>query len=239
MTVTDPPAPASGKSRQSVAVPAYFYPGTDWNAAVAAEPGIGIMVANVNSGPGTSVDPNYATAISRARSAGIVMYGYVHTSYGQRSTATVESEIRAWKSFYGVTNIFLDEAATTSSTLSYYQTLTALVHQQAAGSQTIVNFGTIPPQGQMSAGDIAVTFEGDYSSYQGLRFPSWVSGFAPSRFYNIIYGVPNQTSMSQVMSEAAANRVGYVYATSYGLPNPYDGLPAYLTAETGLAHTGC
>jgi hypothetical protein len=88
--------------------------------------------------------------------------------------------------------IFLDEVATTSSTLSDYQTLTAFVHQQAAGSRTIVNFGTIPPQTQMSAGDIAVTFEGDYPTYQGIRFPSWVNNFAPSRFYNIIYGVPNQ-----------------------------------------------
>jgi Spherulation-specific family 4 len=238
VTVTDPPPPAPGKACQTVAIPAYFYPGAYWTAAMAAEPGIGIMVANVNSGPGTSVDPNYSAAISQARAAGITVYGYVHTSYGQRSLATVEAEINAWKSFYGVTNIFLDEAATTSSTLSYYQTLTAYVHQ-SAGSETIINFGTIPPQSQMSAGDIAVTFEGSYSTYQSTVFPSWVSSFAPSRFYNIIYSVPGQTAMSQVMNEAAANHVGYVFATSDGLPNPYDTLPAYLTGEASLAHTGC
>jgi Spherulation-specific family 4 len=238
VTVTNPPPPPSGQACQTVAIPAYFYPGADWTAAMAAEPGIGIMVANVNSGPGTSVDTNYAAAISQASAAGIAVYGYVHTSYGQRSLATVESEINAWKSFYGVTNIFLDEAATTSSTLSYYQTLTAYVHQ-SAGSQTIINFGTIPPQSQMSVGDIAVTFEGSYSAYQSTVFPSWVNSFAPSRFYNIIYSVPSQTAMSQVMSEAAANHVGYVFATSDGLPNPYDTLPSYLTSEASLAQTGC
>jgi Spherulation-specific family 4 len=242
VTVTDPPAPAAGKACQSVAIPAYFYPsggGGLWSTAVAAEPGIGIMIANVDNGPGSAVDSDYAAAISRARSAGIQVYGYVYTSYGSRARATVESDIAAWDRFYGVTDIFLDEASTTGSTLSYYQALTAYVHQEAAGSLTIVNFGTIPPQSQMSAGDIAVTFEGSYSTYQGIRFPSWVNSFPASRFYNIIYGVPSQTSMSQVVSEAAANHVAYVYATSLGLPNPYDGLPSYLTAEASLAHSGC
>jgi len=242
VTVTDPPAPSAGKACQSLAIPAYFYPsggGGLWSTAVAADPGVGIMIANVDNGPGTAVDSDYAAAIAGARSAGVQVFGYVYTSYGSRSLATVESDIAAWKRFYGVTDIFLDEAATTSSTLSYYQALTAFVHQEAAGSLTIVNFGTIPPQSQMSAGDIAVTFEGSYASYQGIRFPSWVNSFPASRFYNIIYSVPSQTSMSQVVSEAAANHVAYVYATSLGLPNPYDGLPSYLTAEASLAHGGC
>ena len=56
---------------------------------------------------------------------------------------------------------------------------------QAFPALTIVNFGTIPGSSEMSAGDIAVTFEGSYSTYQSTKFPTWVSGFPPTRFYNI------------------------------------------------------
>jgi hypothetical protein len=111
------------------------------------------------------------------------------------------------------------------------------VHQ--AGGQTILNFGTIPQESQMSAGDIAVTFEGTYFTYQGISFPSWVTSFPASRFYNIVYAVPDQASMSHVLNEAATDHVGYVYATNDGGLNPYDTLPPYLMAEASLAHTGC
>ncbi len=239
VTVAAPPPP---KVCQSVVIPAYFYPsggGGLWSGALTSEPGLGIMVANVNSGPGTSADPDYASAIARAQAAGVRVFGYVYTSYGSVSLQTVESRISAWKSLYGVTSIFLDEASTASSTLSYYQALTSFVHQQASGAQTIVNFGTQPPQSDMSAGDILVTFEGAYSTYLGLTVPSWMRSFAPTRFYNIIYNTSGQSSLAQVMTQASADNVGYVYVTDDTLPNPYDALPSYLSAETSSAQTGC
>jgi hypothetical protein len=226
---------------QSVAVPAYFYPtsGGLWSTADANTPGVGIMVANVNNGPGTSVNSDYATAIAQAKAAGIKVFGYVYTNYGGQSVSTVESNIAAWNSLYGVTNIFLDEASTSRSELSYYQTLSAYVHAEASGAQTIINFGTIPSQSEMTAGDIIITFEGDYSTYGSTQFPSWTSGYAPSRFYNIVYNVPDQMSMLSVLQQAASDGVGQIYATNDVLPNPYDTLPPYLTAEATQAHSGC
>jgi hypothetical protein len=238
VTVTPPPT----KLCEGVAIPAYFYPSGGaglWGNALAAEPGVGVMVANVNSGPGTSVDTDYTAAITKAQGTGVGVFGYVYTSYAGRSLASVESDISTWRKLYGVTNIFLDEASTSSSSLSYYQALSNYVHQAFPGALTIVNFGTIPGSSEMSAGDIAVTFEGSYSTYQSTRFPSWVSSFAPTRFYNIVYGVPDQASMLNALSEAAGDHVGYVYATNDGLPNPYDTLPPYLSGEASQAHSGC
>jgi hypothetical protein len=235
-------APASTKVCQSVAVPAYFYPsggGGLWSSALSAEPGLGIMVANVDNGPGTALNTDYASAISKAQAAGVQVFGYVYTSYGSRSLASVEADISTWKTMYGVTSIFLDEAATAGSSLSYYEALTNYVHQEGLGALTIVNFGTTPSESDMSAGDILVTFEGDYVTYLGTRFPSWVSSFSPSRFYNIVYDVPDQPSMTNVMTDAANDHVGYIYATNDNLPNPYDTLPPYLSAETSQAHSGC
>jgi hypothetical protein len=234
-------APAAPKVCQSVAIPAYFYPsaGGLWSSADAAASGVGIMVANVANGPGTAVNSDYAAAIAAARAAGVRVFGYVYTHYGAISTSTVEAAISGWKTLYGVTSIFVDEASTSSSELSYYQTLSSYVHAQAAGGQTIVNFGTVPAQSEMNAGDILVTFEGSYATYGSTRFPSWTVGYAPSRFYNIVYNVPDQLSMLSVLREAASAGVGQIDATNDVLPNPYDTLPPYLNAESSQAHGSC
>jgi Spherulation-specific family 4 len=233
-------APAVAKVCQSVAIPAYFYPsaGGLWNTADSSAPGVGIMVANVANGPGTTVNSDYASAITAARAAGVQVFGYVHTTYGAIGTGTVEANINAWRTLYGVTSIFVDEASTSSSELSYYQTLSSYVHT-VAGAQTMINFGTLPAQSEMTAGDILVTFEGAYSSYGSTRFPSWVASYPPSRFYNIVYHVPDQLSMLSVLREAASAGVGQVYATNDILPNPYDTLPSYLSTESSQAHSGC
>jgi hypothetical protein len=233
-------APAVAKVCQSVAIPAYFYPsaGGLWSNADTSAPGVGIMVANVANGPGAAVNSDYASAITAARAAGIRVFGYVYTHYGAISTGTVEAGINAWRTLYGVTSIFLDEASTSSSELSYYQTLSSYVHT-AAGAQTMVNFGTLPAQSEMTAGDILVTFEGAYSSYGSTRFPSWAASYPPSRFYNIVYNVPDQLSMLSVLREAASAGVGQIYATDDVLPNPYDTLPSYLSTESSQAHSGC
>jgi hypothetical protein len=234
-------APAAPTSCQAVAVPAYFYPaaGGPWSTSDANAPGVGLMVANVANGPGTAVNSDYASAINAARAAGIKVFGYVYTNYGGVSLSTVEANISAWKTMYGVSSVFLDEASTSSSQLSYYETLSSYVHAQTSGAQTIINFGTIPSEGEMGAGDIILTFEGDYSTYGSTRFPSWTASYAPSRFYNIVYGVPDQLSMQNVLREAASAGVGDVYATNDALPNPYDTLPSYLTVEGTQARSGC
>jgi hypothetical protein len=227
---------------QSVAVPVYSYPSpgsNPWSAAAAAQPGVGIMIANVTNGPGSDADPHYASAIARARAAGVAVFGYVYSSYATSSLPTVEAQIDAWSSLYGVTDIFVDEASTTVASEAYYEALTRYVHRRSSGSLTILNFGTTPPQTDMNAGDIVVTFEGDYRSYGATTFPSWVETYAPNRFYNIVYGVPTTAAMKQVMTEAGHDNVGNIYATDDALPNPYDTAPPYLSSEAGVAHSSC
>jgi hypothetical protein len=45
--------------------------------------------------------------------------------------------------------------------------------------------------------------------------------------------------MLTVLNEAASAGVGYVYATNDLLPNPYDTLPPYLSAEASQAYSNC
>jgi hypothetical protein len=107
-----------------------------------------------------------------------------------------------------------DQHGAIHADLQHYETLTSYVQQHASGAQTIVNFGTMPSESETNAGDIAVTFEDNYSNYLSATVPSWVYQFPPQRFYDIVYGVPGQSAMTTVRGEAASDNVGYVYVTS-------------------------
>jgi hypothetical protein len=233
---------SGGSTCQSVAIPAYFDPSDSanpWGASTSAALGVGIMIANPASGPGTVIASNYIAAIVSARSAGIRVFGYVDTAYATDSIASVEANINLWKSYYNVTDIFFDESSSSATGEAYYQTLTSYVHQQTFGSLTILNPGGVPDQSYINAGDIIVLFEGDYTTYQTTTFPSWVNNYPAHRFYNIIYNVPNATSMTTILTKATQNNIGYVYATNDILPNPYDTVPSYLSTEAGQAHSNC
>ncbi len=60
---------AAWNGAQKTLVPAYFYPGTYWDNMIST--GAGIIIANPNSGPGSSYDSNYNTYINKARNANI------------------------------------------------------------------------------------------------------------------------------------------------------------------------
>jgi hypothetical protein len=138
-----------------------------------------------------------------------------------------------------VTDIFFDNVTTGVASEPYYQTLTTYVHQQTSGAQTILNPGTIPDQSYMNAGDIIVTFEGDYKTYQNASFPAWINNYAASRFYNIVYNVPDQAFMNNVLDQAETNNVSYVYITNTSPPNPFDALPPYLLSEAKSVEANC
>src|SRR5512140_2204022 len=66
---------------QSVAVPAYFYPGPTWDRLEAAAPTVGFAVMNPDSGPGVAQDPAYVSQVAAAQAAAVRIYGYVDTAY--------------------------------------------------------------------------------------------------------------------------------------------------------------
>ena len=60
---------------QSPLVPAYFYPGPLWDEMI--EIGAGIIIANPNSGPGSSEDSLYKKYIDKARQVPIDVRSFV------------------------------------------------------------------------------------------------------------------------------------------------------------------
>jgi chitodextrinase len=192
--------PANSNLAQQLAVPAYIDPTANpgaWAQLDGSQPGtVGIVVANVDSGPDSAPVPAWASAIHLAHAAGSKVLGYVDTGYlgspitGQpnglltRSGLTglgawlpqAEADVNAWYQFYGsdLGGIFFDEGAnqcgpTPSSTLysDDYAALSSYVKQAHPGALTALNAGTAVPQCFQNSADVLVTFEGSYGDYTG------------------------------------------------------------------------
>jgi hypothetical protein len=189
---------------QRLAVPAYADPTVNpdtWDQLNGAEPGaVGIIVANVDSGPGPRSDPAWSSVIRQAREAGTTVLGYVDTGYLGNPSETnpeglptrsgtrdlyawlnqVETDINVWYSYYGedLGGIFLDQTTSEcgpapglNTYADEYQTLTSFVKRTHPGAMTVLNPGIAVPRCYESTADVLVTFEGSYADYTGTPDP--------------------------------------------------------------------
>lgn len=237
---------ASAQSR--LAVPSYQDPGSaEWNAwAAPGSQSVGIMIVNENNGDDTSYHPASAAAIRSARANGIFVVGYVYTGYGQRDLATVRDRVDAVYRNYLVDGIFFDEAPTDclaanpvgGTNYSYYQQLAEFVRtRQAGGRLVILNPGTQPANDcWMSIANILVTAEsssfGDYT--KNYQDQPWFHGYAPERFWHIVYAAPGNDQLQQIVALSQARGAGWLYVTNLGGDNPYAGPPSYWNSESAM-----
>jgi Spherulation-specific family 4 len=222
------PAPAA--SAQSMAVPAYFYPGGSpdfWAQMDSAAPTLQVAVVNPASGPGSTFDPTYASAVRTAQQHGITVVGYVDTNYGTRPLTDVEADIDAYYNWYHVNGIYFDRASTGCSLAqSYYAPLKRYVKRKGGTARTILGFGTQTNECYVSDADILLTFEGsdaDYVSHYSA--PSWVAKYSPAHFWHVIYDTTTVSAMTQAVQLSKQRGAGSVYVTPDVLQNPYDTLP--------------
>jgi len=241
---------------QQVAVPAYippdFHP-DEWTRLIAADPAkVSLVVANVASGPGDAISPAWRDVMTRARSSGKRVLGYVDTGYlgltGQADRAgstdaaswsrQVEQDVDAWYSLYPglIDGIFFDRGATdcgaNNGNAELYERANQRQKERHAGSMTVLNPGTAVPQCFEDAADILVTCESSYEGYmahaeepgvQNYHDPGWHPR-DPRKFWHIVHGVPAGQA-EQVLARSRERGAGYVYVTDKELPNPYETLP--------------
>ena len=113
--------------------------------------------------------------------------GYSSTDYTRRPAAAVEADVSHYRSWYHVTDIFLDEASSDGGGAAYYQRLASYIHGVNPGSKVMLNPGTYPDQRYMSIGDIVMVYENTYASYVKLRVPGWVRNYPAAKFAHAIY----------------------------------------------------
>jgi hypothetical protein len=224
----------SGPTCQQALVPAYFYPGASWTEAIGSKPPPRIMIMDMtSSGAGTAPDRNYQAVARRAHAAGITLAGYSDTDYGRRPVEAVEADAQHYKSWYGVSDIFLDRVSSNPGDLAYYRKVSADIRRAIPGSLVILNPGDYPDPSYMSVGDIVVAFEGSYSQFAALSVPHWVKGYPATRFAALIYGAP-AALLPKAFSAAQRRDVGYVYVTGQSGVNPYGSMPGYWSGEDSI-----
>ena len=211
-------------------MPLYSYPDDpSWNAIIAAKaahPTVTVQaIINPDSGPGQSADALFAQGISSLAGAGIVVLGYVATTYAAKPAADAHAEIDAYQAWYpDLSGIFFDEMESSAGSEAYYSELTA--YAKGLGfTLTVGNPGT----------DVAASYVGTVDTmfiYESAGLPDvaslggWHTGYDPRNFGIIPYAVPSLDGA--FVAQARAN-VGFVYLTGDDLPNPWDTLPAYFS----------
>jgi len=223
-------------------VPLYVYPGSDWDTvATAAKSGVKIIaIINPNSGPDASgPDSSYVSYMAKLTAAGVDMVGYVHTSYGARSTSDVNADIDAYASKYpGLKGIFLDEGSPSASDIPYYTTVYNHIISKAGYANTIINPGTQPDAGYMAISTNIVIFEDEGSSLSD-NFSTWVT-CAPTaaeksgykyRFSGIAHSTASN-GMSSILNTMANSGMGLVYVTDGAAGCcTYNELTSYFASE--------
>ena len=228
------PAPAASGAVTGTIIPLYTAP-TDpsWGAvaaAKAAHPAVPVLaVVNPANGPGAAPSADYAAGIAKLTAAGVKVIGYVHTLWGARPAAELQTEMTEWQSWYpGVSGIFFDEMANAAGHESYYSGLTSFAKGRGLGF-TIGNPGADSSPSYVGTEDVILIYaSGGLPSVAALG--GWHAGYDRNNFGVIPYAVGGlDTSFVQ----SAKQYVGYIYMQSDNLPNPWDSVPPYLSDLVG------
>ncbi|MGH7294301.1 MAG: spherulation-specific family 4 protein, partial [Polyangiaceae bacterium] len=212
---------------QALGVPMYVDPSSSpatWTQMTGGAPAVALLIANPDSGPGSSTQADYTSEIAAVHAAGQILVGYVHTQYAARPISDVEADIDAWYSSYpGIDGVFSDETSSDKSTVSpYYEPLYEYVKKKKGADLVIVNPGTGVDESFMQAADVIVTFEDTYAKYTGASTPSWVTGYPRWRFWNLVLSTSSVSDMQNAVSLARQRNVGYVYVTDQGPGTAYE-----------------
>src|SRR3954466_3215383 len=176
---------ASVSRAMDLLVPAYFYPtgvGDDWSRMTTAAKQISLTaIMNPGNGPGTVVDSNYVNVVNSLRGAGGRVIGYIYSDYGNRSLATLKSEVDTWARLYPIDGIFVDEMANDNNAThqSYYAQLYTYIKSKSKdftvvgnpGSDTLEAYATPSP-----GADTFVTYEG-FAGYGSDTPAAWTSKY--------------------------------------------------------------
>jgi hypothetical protein len=239
------PAHAQSPNTPRLAIPSYVSPAssvwTDWSSL--GPKAVGIMILNRDNGDDISPDPGLAKIVSQTRHSGILVLGYIHTTYGRRDPAQIRAKIDGVYRNDHVDGIFLDETPTDcsakafggQSSLAYYQSIASYIRTKPGKHLVVMNPGAMPSSNcWMSAADILVTFEeATLANYRKHYVDApWTHAYSPNRFWNLVYSVPTAAQMQTIVGLARKRRVGWLYVTDDGAGgNPYNQPASYLRSE--------
>jgi Spherulation-specific family 4 len=217
-------------SSTGVVVPLYMSPGPAWESVVAAKqnnPGVPfVAIVNPADGAGTGRNQIYAIGIQELQSSGITVLGYVNTEWGNRSTASIESDMGNYSEWYHVSGIFFDQMASTPGFESYYQTLASYAETLGL-TYTMGNPGTPPSSSYLGIMNSLVVYENTGLPNMTSLLTQY-SGYSSSNFVVMAnaVGEPSRQYLTQL-----SGQVSYAYFTN---DSSYETLPVYFGSEVSM-----
>jgi len=211
-----------------LALPAYFDPLQDavaWSLVTARALAVRLVVLNPSTGPGPCRQESYAALAGELRAAGIRRIGYVDTDYGTRPSADVRDECAAFRDWYDVDGVFLDQVSSMVDGLDAYEQYVR--DARSLGCRTVVlNPGVYPHRAYLDLANLVVTFDGDLEMHRKVQVPEWAMSLPPQRFCHLVYGVP-EDAIDDVRRRVARSNAGTLYITDGLAPNPWGTLSRY------------
>jgi len=219
----------SSKDNDAYIIPLYSYPvGTheqEWQRLYNLTTVNDVFViVNVYNGPSEQSDPNFSNAITRLRSRGFKVIGYVYTSYGSRSLEDVKNDMDKWLNFYGserIDGFFIDEVGG-----NYYYYREVFQHARSRNKLVILNPGTNINASFFTIADKIVVFESPLRSFEDFRYADYTE-LDPKRVCTIVYETP-QDKVSYVENKAKQNNSRCLYIHDKGGSEVYFYLSPYL-----------
>lgn len=229
-------------------------------------PGGSLALINPDSGifqgQTTTLVPDlaaYKSIVDQQTSRNVRLIGYVPTGYFNHSCnqmgvcqtwERIEAQVRNYfQQMPNLKGIFFDEAAPANwncaAFVNEYQQLRTIVKKYRADATIAFNAG-VPDNCVVTgtqAGEIAVLFESDTSSYTSQAQPI-TNATATARAkgvltWHLVHSVPAQADMERVVQEIKTRGADYGYITNIGGnwqagENTWGSLPPYWTRETEL-----
>jgi hypothetical protein len=223
-------------SAQTIASVNYFADTAAWARSRSLGAQARHVIVNPASGPGTDAVASVMTEVNAARAAGQQPLGYVHTLWGNRPVAEIIADATKYKTWYGITGVFLDEGAADCAHASHYQSITDQL--RGAGFTAIVsNPGVSVPECYAFL-DAIVTFEGSRSSYSTWEPLAWTRRYPASKFWHLVFDV-SQSQLGQTVGAAKTKWTGTVFMTDDSIAdgNPWDEYPSTPYLDTLLSST--
>jgi len=219
------------------AVPWYVHPAEEpdaWDELAALTPRPSFVVVNIHDGPGDPGDPYYPAALARLRSMRLL--GYVDVAYGERPTAEMLDDVRAWLDVHKVGGVMLDrmpaDPASTEQCGAY-----VLAARRAGAGFVVGNPGVVPQLGHLAMLDVTCVFEGSADAYADFRPSAGLSRVPRGRVWHLVHGCP-PTDVAAVTRRAGQLGAGHAFVTDRVMPHPWGGFPrAGATAEASCART--
>ncbi|MYX74102.1 spherulation-specific family 4 protein [Streptomyces sp. BpilaLS-43] len=214
-------------------VPLYVHPAEDpgaWHRLIAAADRIYGVVLNPASGPGPAPDPAFVSAAGALRAAGVHVFGYVDTDYGERPPQDIAQEAARHRDWYGTDGCFLDRSPSGPAELPACRRLVRQIRRSGV-PLVALNPGVHPAPGYLRTADLVVTFEGHWSTYvSAFSRPRWAARQPAGRLCHLVYGVP--PALIPLAVRTARERGAGVSGPVTGeLPNPWSELTPALSGS--------